>query len=571
MTDGRTRGVANTQRNAETPEDDDEPSDDEINEVIDCLFEHAFEAHVSEVEGIEPATTKEAMSLPTADLWMKAQNEEIEALVKAETWTYEHPPQGATVLGARYIYKLKRDAAGNIVRYKARLVAQGFSQVPGVDYFDTYAPVAKLASIRAVLAIAARQNLELQQIDIKSAYLNGELHDDEVIYMKPPPGFVVKSGKMLRLRKTLYGLKQSGRRWYQKLTWIFVDQCGLTRSDVDQAVFYRHVGNELIVVVVHVDDCTIGATTPLLAINLKKNVMKHVEITDLGELHWLLGIEVRRDRARRTISLSQASYIDAILRRYNLQDLKPVSIPMDPNARLHSEQRAVSSKDLSIVRTFPYREALGSLQYLSLGTRPDITFAVSILARFAGAPGVPHVEGVKRVYRYINGTRDLWLTYGEEKKDLVGYGDADGSMQEDRHAISGNAFLIDGGAVSWYSKKQEIISLSTTESEYVAATHAAKEAIWLRQLLGQIFGSFNDSTVVYCDNQSAIALTKDHQFHARTKHIDVRFHFIRWIIEQGLIKLVYCPTAEMVADVLTKALPSLKVKHFAAALGLRSA
>lgn len=223
------------------------------------------------------------------------------------------------------------------------------------------------------------------------------------------------------------------------------------------------------------------------------------------------------------------------------------------------------------MRDFPYREALGSLMYASVGTRPDITFAVSILSRFAGNPGVAHKDAVIRVFRYLKGTRDLRLTYGTREMDMVGYGDADGSMQEGRRAISGNAFLIDGGAVSWASKTQEIVSLSTTESEYVAATHAAKEAIWLRQLLGQVFGPFDGPSTLFCDNQSAIALTKDHQYHARTKHIDVRYHFLRWIVEQGTIRLVYCPTSDMIADVLTKALPSLKAKHFAAELGLRTA
>jgi hypothetical protein len=176
---------------------------------------------------------------------------------------------------------------------------------------------------------------------------------------------------------------------------------------------------------------------------------------------------------------------------------------------------------------------------------------------------------VKHVFRYLKGTRDLWLTYGGSEQKLTGWADADGNMAEDRHAVSGFAFLIDGGAVSWSSKRQEIISLSTTESEYVAATHAAKEAMWLRTLISQVFGPLSGPTTLFSDNQSAIALAQDHQFHARTKHIDIRFHFIRWIIENGTLRLICCPTNNMIADTLTKALPSPKVKHFAAELGLR--
>ena len=177
---------------------------------------------------------------------------------------------------------------------------------------------------------------------------------------------------------------------------------------------------------------------------------------------------------------------------------------------------------------------------------------------------------MKRIFRYLAGLRDLWLSYGEPRCTLTGYTDADSSMAEDCRAITGYAFLIDGGTVLWSSKRQEIVSLSTTESKYIAATHGVKEALWLRSLLTDVFGPFKNPTMMLCDNQSAIALARNNQYHARTKHIDVRFHFIRWVVEQGAIQLVYCPTEDMVVDVLTKALPSPKVKHFAAGLGLRA-
>jgi hypothetical protein len=190
------------------------------------------------------------------------------------------------------------------------------------------------------------------------------------------------------------------------------------------------------------------------------------------------------------------------------------------------------------------------------------------VARFSANPGPAHWDAVKCVFHYLAGTHDLWLGYSETRCALEGFADADGSMTEDHHAVSGYAFLIDRGAVSWSSKKQELVSLSTTESEYVAATHGMKEALWLRSLLGNIFAPVQGPTTLFSDNQSVIALTKDHQDHPRTKHIDVRYHFIRWVVEKGSLRLVYCPTADMVADVLTKALPSTKVKHFVSCLGL---
>jgi hypothetical protein len=544
-------------------------ADDDPAELAMALVEFTAEA-----EALEPTSLADAKRRPDWPRWEEGIREELATLQAAGTWELADLPAGANLVGSKWVFRAKKDAAGNIVRYKARLVAQGYSQVPGVDYFDTYAPVANLTSIRTVLALAARLNLELHQIDIKGAYLNGELTTDEIIYMRQPPGFESKDHprRVCRLRKTLYGLKQSGRRWYQKLVEILVDKLGFTQCDVDQAVFFtRTEAGELIIIVIHVDDCTIAASS-IDAINrLKEQLRTHVEITDLGELHWLLGIEVTRNRDNHTISLSQKSYLESIICRFNFEDLKPVSNPMEPSTKLHSGQSPSTGAEYAAMTHVPYREAVGSLMYASLGTRPDISYAVTTVSRFSSNPGQAHWDAVRRIYRYLSGTKELKLTYGVVEGILVGYADADGSMAEDRRAVSGYAFLIDGGAVSWSSKRQEIVSLSTTESEYVAATHASKEALWLRSLISQIFDPITEPTTLFSDNQSAIALTKDHQYHARTKHIDIRFHFIRWIIEEGKLCLVFCPTGDMLADTLTKALPSPKVKHFASQLGLHAA
>ncbi|KAF8623821.1 hypothetical protein AX17_007280 [Amanita inopinata Kibby_2008] len=219
----------------------------------------------------------------------------------------------------------------------------------------------------------------------------------------------------------------------------------------------------------------------------------------------------------------------------------------------------------------PYLEALGALQYASVATRPDITYTVGQLAKFSKNPGLAHWNALKCVYQYLKGMLDYWLVLGGDKEDVVGYTDADGSSTEGRCAISGYVFLINGGAVSWSSKRQDIVTLSTTEAEYVALTHAAKEAIWIRSFLIEAFGSPPGPLKLLSDNQSAIALSKDDCFHARTKHIDICFHFIRYVISDSKISLTYCPTDDMTADVLTKALPSIKCKHFAASMGLAKA
>ena len=524
-------------------------------------------------EALEPTTLADARRRPDWPRWKGGVCEELDTLEKAGTWELVDPPPNANIIGSKWVFRVKKDAAGNIVCYKACLVTQGFSQVPGIDYFDTYAPIAKLASIRTVLAYAARQNLELHQIDIKGAYLNGKLNESEVIYMRQPPGYADPKypHRVCRLRKTLYGLKQSGRRWYQRLVEILVTKLGFKQCKVDQAVFVKQERSSLTIIVVHVDDCTIAATALALITAVKREISRFVEVTDLGELHWLLGIEVTRNREEHTLALSQRTYIDAILRRFNFDELKPISTPMDPSARLTTSQSPSTAAEYAAMQNIPYQEAVGSLMYAALGTRPDISYAVSQVSRFSSNYSQAHWDAVRRIYRYLLGTKNLQLTYGGGEKQLAGYTDADGSVTEDRRAISGYAFLIDGGAVSWSSKRQEIVSLSTTESEYVGATHAAKEALWLRTLISSLFTPLSQPTTLFSDNQSAIALAKDHQYHARTKHIDVRFHFIRWIVENGKIRLIYCPTGDMVADVFTKALPSPKVKHFAVELGLRAA
>jgi len=542
-----------------------------IPEVSEEVTGLAMAAKMSEENGLEPRSLQEAMKSPDWLRWKDAIDEERVALEAHNTWKIVEPPKGVNVVGCRWVFRLKKDSAGNIVRYKARLVAQGFSQVPGIDFFDTYAPVAKMASIRTILALAARYDHEIHQVDVKNAYLNGTFEENEVIYMKQPRGLKLTENPkhVLQLLKPLYGLRQSARHWYKRLWDALRTRLRMKRCEVDQAVFYMRNGEELIVVVVHVDDLTIVTSTVELMSRVKEELKKEFKISDLGEIHWILGFDVKRNREMKTISLSQKAYIKSILEKYGFEGIKPYAAPMDPNCKLSTTDSPKTATEFAVMRDKPYRECVGSLQYAASGTRVDIAYVVNVLSRYLENPGPAHWTAVKHVFGYLAGTADLELMYGKNVDELTGFCDADGSMHEDRKAISGYAFVIDGGAVSWSSKKQEIIALSTTEAEYVAMTHAAKEALWMKTLISQVFGIDEKGMTLHSDNQSAIALTKDHQYHARTKHIDIRFHFIRWIVDDGRIKLTYCPTNDMLADVLTKALPSAKVKHFASALGLR--
>jgi hypothetical protein len=338
--------------------------------------------------------------------------------------------------------------------------------------------------------------------------------------MRQAPGIQNNPGKVLHLKKSLYGLKQSGCRWYEKLYEVLKKLFSLARCEVDHAVFFRRSRRKTIIFVVHVDDLTIVMSGKVLMDEVKKKLRTELEVMDLGEIHWLLGIEIRRDRENRSIMLSQKSYIDSIIKCFGLEDAKPLASPMEPSAHLTNTQCPATSREIGDMRDVPYREAVGSLMYAAIATRPNIAFTIGILSHFSTNPGCAHWEAVKRVFRYLKGTRELWLTFGNNthdashSHDFIGYADADGSMQEDRHTISGYAFLIDGGTVSWSSKRQEIVVLSTTEAEYVAVTHAAKEALWLHTFVSKIFGPISNATTLYSDNQSAIALLKDHQYHA---------------------------------------------------------
>ena len=297
---------------------------------------------------------------------------------------------------------------------------------------------------------------------------------------------------------------------------------------------------------------------------------EHVEITDLGELHWLLRIEVKREKESHSISLLQRSYIELIICHFSFEDSKPISTPIDPNSKILTTQSPSTGAQYASMHNVPYHEAVGALMYAMLGTCPDISFTVTIVSKFSSNPGIAHWEAVKHIYQYLIGLKDLWLSYGGGEKELVGFADADGSMTEDQHMTSGYVFLVDGGAVSWSTKRQEIVLLSMTESEYITATHATKEELWLCSLIGQMFGPFplDTATTLFSNNQSVITLLKDHQYNTCTKHINIRFHFICWIINDGKLHLIYCHTNDMIANMLTKALPSLKVKHFTTELGL---
>jgi len=334
-------------------------------------LEAMFAAETADAEALEPCILAEAKCRPDWPHWKKAIEEELAMLKKAGTWRLEDALPRANIIGLKWVLKAKKDAAGNIACYKAHLVAQGFSQIGGVDYNDTYVPVAKLTSMHAVITMANRLRMEMYQIDIKGAYLNGKLNDNKVLYMQHPPGYKAPDTGtcVLHLVKTLYGLKQLGCHWYQKLSSIFLS-LGFKQCAVDQAMYFQVIvyKGELTIVVVHIDDCTITATTVSLIKELKAGLSKHFEVTNLRELHWMLGIKVKCDCPGHMVHLSQWAYIDTILHCYHLSDLKLLSTPMDHQVCLSSDQAPTSAVEYAMMCDVPYCEAVSTLNWAMLAT-----------------------------------------------------------------------------------------------------------------------------------------------------------------------------------------------------------
>ena len=345
-------------------------------------------------------------------------------------------------------------------------------------------------------------------------------------------------------------------------------ELGFTVSAADPGVFYAHLGTELLILAIHVDNCAMTGSCAKLILEYKAKLNSHYPLTDLGPVHWLLSIKVTHDISVGTISLSQSTNIDSIITCFTLTDAKLHNMPMIPSAFYFKDDSPSLQQDAACMCKVPYCKAVGSLIYASVATHPDINFAVSTLSQFLENLGEVHWEAVKHVFWYLSGTQHYALTYRGEKHDLVGYMDADGALQDHCQAISGHAFLIDSGTISWSSCKQELVTLPTAEAEYITAMHAIKECIWLCHLIGELLPSPLSTTTLYCNNQATLKLATDNNYHVQTKHIDICFHFICQVVASKAVDICYCPTDDMTANILTKVLPCWKVLCHALGLGL---
>lgn len=513
-------------------------------------------AHIAVVA--EPATMEEALASDQAELWKQAMDEEYASLLANQTWTLERVPEGILPIPVKWVYKIKRDSTGNIERYKARLVAKGFKQREGIDYEEVFAPVSKYTTLRAVLAIAAVQDLEIHQLDIKTAFLNGEL--EEQVYACQPPGYEEGSTDMVcHLQKALYGLKQAPRAWHNTLK-AELEEMGFVPSAADPSLFIKN-GKNPVYLLTYVDDILVITADTTLLTATKARIQQKFEARDLGNATYFLGMDIIRNRINRTITLAQTRLTADILSKHNMMEAKTLSVPLSPATKLTSDGEPL---DLG---NHGYSQLVGSLMYLSTCTRPDISQAVGGLARYMAKPTVTHWQTAKGVLRYLAGTADYGITFGRSV-GLSAYCDADYAGDIDtRRSTTGYVFILNGGAISWSSRLQQTVAASTTEAEYMAAAFAIKEALWMRKLLSDLQLSI-DTIPIKADNQSAIKLLKNPVFSMRSKHIDVIYHFARERVARKEVSFQYIKTEEMVADTLTKAVPANKFKFCRDIMGL---
>ena len=526
------------------------------------LIAYAFNTAYT-IEYDEPKSYAEAIESVNCVKWQQAMEEEITSLNKNHTWKLVVKPKNKRLVGCKWVYKVKEGVPGvEPTKFKARLVAQGFTQKEGVDFHEIFSPVVKHSLIRILLSMCVNLNLHLEQMDVKTAFLHGEL--EEELYMAQPKGFEEpgKEDYACLLKKSLYGLKQSPRQWYRRFD-DFMLHCGFTRSKYDGCVYFKALNNsKRMYLLLYVDDMLIACEDMEEIHKLKNQLGGEFEMKDLGSAKRILGMDIVRGSD--VIFLSQQRYILKVLDRFRMRDAKVVSTPLAMHFKLSASQSPQIEEEKLHMLKVPYASAVGSIMYAMVCTRPDIAQAVSVVSRYMANPGKEHWMAVKWILRYLKGTSHYGLLFrrvGTGDEMVKGYVDSDYAGDLDnRRSLSGYIFTVFGCSVCWKSVLQHVVALSTTEAEYIALGEAIKEAIWLKGICAELLAMDEVNTSVHCDSQSAIHLSKHQVFHERSKHIDVRMHFIRDTVQSGIISLCKIPTSENPADMLTKPLPSVKFK-----------
>lgn len=507
----------------------------------------------------ESLTFQQARTNPQ---WQSAMQEEIDSIQSNHTWTLVSLPPNARAISSKWVYKLKPGTSTHPPRYKARLVARGFEQKDGVDFLETFAPVVRWETIRILVAIAVHLGWPLHQLDVLTAFLNGILKED--VYMHQPPGFARPGTEHLvcKLHRSLYGLKQSPRAWYARLHAALL-AWNLIQSNADPNLYFAHIGQHTVALLVYVDDILLTGSCPQLIAQLKHHLHTTFRTKDLGPLQQYLGVQF--DRTPTGLHMHQREYALSILRQFGMEACSPSTTPL-PEGIVLSKDSTTPSVDATL-----YRMLVGKLLFLTK-TRPDLTHAVSVVSRFMQHPQEAHLQAAKHILRYVRRYPDLGLFFKQGEENLLrGYTDADyGQDVDDRISVGAYIFFLGNSPISWNSKKQSSTSRSSCESEYRALAQCSCEAVWIRRLLEELRFLGNKPTYLYCDNQSSIKLSYNPVFHEKSKHFEIDYHFTRQKVEDNVIKVEFISSQEQPADILTKPLGRVKFESCRNRLHLRN-
>ena len=507
----------------------------------------------------DPVTFNQAINSDQSQNWEAAMVAELESMKVNDVWTLVQLPKSHKAIGCKWVFKTKMCADGNIERYKARLVAKGFTQQEGVDFNETFSPVSTKDAFRVIMALVAHYDMELHQMDVKTAFLNGEL--EEEIYMKQPEGFIEPGTEHMvcRLNKSIYGLKQASRQWYLKFDSV-VSEFGFVENQVDECVYMKSEGKNFIFLVLYVDDILLASSDVNLLKRTKCFLSQRFDMKDLGEASYVLGIEIKRDKPKNLLGLCQQAYINKVLKRFDMQNCTGGLVPMAKGDRLHKGQCPKNDLERENMKSKPYAQLVGSLMYAQVCTRPDLAYAVGILSRFQSNPGYEHWIGGKKVLRYLQKTKNHLLVYRRVKElEVVGYTDADFASHypNSGKSTSGYVFMLAGGAIAWKSVKQTLTTTSTMQAEFIAIYEGVCEGLWLKNFLIQT--NVVDTIVsrplkIYCDNSAAVCFTKNNKRSTNSKHIDLKYYTVRERVKNKELEVLKIATLAQLADPFTKAL-----------------
>ena len=516
-----------------------------------------------------PKTYRDAITGPHRTQWLNAIQTEYRACIDNDAWRLTTLPAGRRALPSKWVFDIKTNADGNIDKYKARLVIKGFRQTYGIDFDETFSPVARYESLKLVLATATMLDLEVHQMDVCTAFLNGTL--DEEIYMRQPEGFIDanKPDDACRLLKSLYGLKQAGRVWYI-LLHTFLTKHGFVRCHKEYCIYILRDGETFTIIAVYVDELTLASSCPIQLTRVKRALSQEFKMKDLGEVEYLLKIEIKRDRRQKSMTLSQRKYTNDILRRFDMKDAAPVLTPQVTGLTLEPE--TTMTPDDVKAQPYKYPELVGALLHLARGTRPDIANAVRVCSKYMPRYNKTHWKAALRILAYLKGTSDYGLVFDGNTSGVSYqlYSDASfANLDDDRRSVTGYCVIMAGAPISCKTTRQGNITISTAEAELVACSEACRESEWIWLLLQELGFKQTTPVTIHCDNTSVVAIAKNPGNHKGTKHIEIRHLYVRQLIDEKRVQIKYCWTEDMIADILTKAVKTnlfLKLRHM---LGVR--